>query len=315
MDATTTNSTCRDVDRRAGQEAGRSRWRIERLSVSAGSIERVVLKESLDSQGFGHFEERRKLLLGDVDLTAVHVLEDGPDLGVLDVLEDDDGVRAGVLQEQRLEVGRASGQHHLVALDRSPADGQRHVRKGFRLQQLLENRQQIRAVIVPAQAILLAVVRQSSRRIVVVVVAAGPANTNATHALGRHCSGRWNCYGYWCWWWWWGRIPPTTAGLPARSSPVGRLLLSGCLVLLLAGWITIPLLLDSAAATPPATRQILLVQQMQPSPMLVIIVFNFFFLFRRSARSTFQNSTHNVPAHQNNKNLIQFNAPNLNFKY
>jgi hypothetical protein len=87
------------------------------------------------------------------------------------------------------------------------------------------------------------------------------------------------------------------------------------LVLLLAGWITIPLLLDSAAATPPATRQILLVQQMQPSPMLVIIVILFFFLFQRSARSTFQNSTHNVPASTKNNQKLKLNVPNLNFKY
>ena len=149
-----------DVDRRAGQETGRS-WRIVEGIVavaSAGRIERIVLKEALDSQGFGHFEERRKLLLGDVDLTPVHVLENGADLGVLDIFEDDDGMRAGILQEQRLEVRGTSGQHHLVAFDGSAAHCQRHIRKGFRLKQLLKDGQQIGAMIVPAKTVLLAVI-------------------------------------------------------------------------------------------------------------------------------------------------------------
>ena len=110
---------------------------------------------TFDAESLCDFEERGQLFLGHVDLSAVHVLEDGPDLGVLDVLEDDDGVRAGVVQEQRLEVAGTGGQHHLVALDGRPVDGQRDVSEGFRLKQLLEHRQQVRAVVVPAQAVLL----------------------------------------------------------------------------------------------------------------------------------------------------------------
>ena len=110
---------------------------------------------TFDAQGLGRFEEGGDVLLLDVDLAAVHELEDGADLGVLDVLEDDDGVGTGVLQEQRLEVAGTGGQHHLVALDRRAVDGQRHVGEGLRLQQLLEHRQQVRPVVVPAQAELL----------------------------------------------------------------------------------------------------------------------------------------------------------------
>jgi len=64
-------------------------------------------------------------------------------------------MRTGILEKERLEVGGTGGQHHLVALDRSAVDGQRHVREGLRLQQLLEHGQQVAPVIVPAQTVLL----------------------------------------------------------------------------------------------------------------------------------------------------------------
>lgn len=90
--------------------------------------------------------------MGNVDLPLVHVVEDGPDFAVLDVLEKDDGVFAAVLHEQGLEIGRARRQDHLVTLDGGAVAGQGHVAKGLRLQQVVEDGQQVVAVVVPPQA-------------------------------------------------------------------------------------------------------------------------------------------------------------------
>ena len=130
---------------------------------------------TFDSEGFGGFEEGADVFLGDADLAAVDELEDGPQFCVLDVFEDDDGMGAGVLQEQRLEVGRTGGQDDLVALDRRPAHGQRHVRQRLGLQQLLEDTQQVRSVVVPAQAVLLT------------TTTTGSDSAATTHATDGHC--------------------------------------------------------------------------------------------------------------------------------
>ena len=96
-----------------------------------------------------------QLFLGHVDLSLVHVVQDDLDLLDLDVLEKDDGVLARVLHEEALEVGGAGREDHLVALDGGVLAGQRHVAERLRLQQLVQHRQQVVAVVVPAQAVLL----------------------------------------------------------------------------------------------------------------------------------------------------------------
>jgi len=106
-------------------------------------------------QGLSDLEEACELVLGDVDLAPVHVLEDGLHIRVADVLEHDDRVGTGDLEEQRLEVGRTGGQHHLVALNGGTFAGQRAVSERFTLQQLVEHGQQVGPVVVPAQAVLL----------------------------------------------------------------------------------------------------------------------------------------------------------------
>lgn len=70
---------------------------------------------------------------------------------------------ARVLKEQRLEVGAARGQDHLVGLHRVSVTGQGHVHEGLALQQLIEDVGQIGLVVVPSQAELL----RRSRHVVV----------------------------------------------------------------------------------------------------------------------------------------------------
>lgn len=100
----------------------------------------------------GLVEQTWQLLLGDVDLPLVHVVEDGPDLLVLDVLEEDDGVLAVVLHEQLLEVRGARREEDLVALDGAAVAGQGDVAERLGLQEVVEHREQVVAVVVPPQA-------------------------------------------------------------------------------------------------------------------------------------------------------------------
>ena len=53
------------------------------------------------------------MVLRDVDLAAVHVLEDGIHVVVGDVLQHDDGVSGGVVVQEEFEVGRARGEDDL----------------------------------------------------------------------------------------------------------------------------------------------------------------------------------------------------------
>ena len=110
---------------------------------------------TFDPEGFSGFKEGAHVFLSDADLTAVDELENGAQFGVLDVFEDDDGMRARVVKEQRPEVTGTSGQHDLVALDGSSSHGQCYVGQCLRLEQLLEHTEKIGTVVVPAQAVLL----------------------------------------------------------------------------------------------------------------------------------------------------------------
>ena len=62
----------------------------------------------------GGLEESVKVLLRAADLAAVHVHQEELHVLEVDVLEDDDGVLAGVAQEEAPEVGRAHRQDQLV---------------------------------------------------------------------------------------------------------------------------------------------------------------------------------------------------------
>ena len=148
----------------ARQSALRAVFRVQTCGMD--KMERVDLFKfehigpteelTFDFERFGGFEQGADLFLRDVHFAAILELQDGADFRVLDVFEDDDRMRARVVNEQRLEVGRTSGQDHFVAFDGGTTYGQRHVRERFRLQQLLEDGQQVGPVIIPAEAVLLA---------------------------------------------------------------------------------------------------------------------------------------------------------------
>ena len=68
------------------------------------------------------------MVLGDVDLSSVHELEDGGEVLEGHVIQNDDGVLGGVLLQKSLEVGTASRQGHLVGLAALAIAGDGHVR-------------------------------------------------------------------------------------------------------------------------------------------------------------------------------------------
>ena len=102
-----------------------------------------------------HFSLTWQLLLRHVDLALVHVVEDGADVVVLDVLEEDDRVVAHVLREQRLEVRGAGAEDDLVTLEAGPVAGDSDVAEGLRLEEVVEDGEQVGAVVVPPEAELL----------------------------------------------------------------------------------------------------------------------------------------------------------------
>ena len=72
-----------------------------------------------------------------VDLSLVHVVQNDFDLLDFDVLEKDDGVFAGVLHEEALEIRRTGWEDHLVALDWSVLAGQGDVAKSLSLWEVM----------------------------------------------------------------------------------------------------------------------------------------------------------------------------------
>lgn len=88
---------------------------------------------------FGGLEQRRQLTVLDVHLALVHELDEGAQLAEPDVLQDDDGMPAGMVDEQRLEVGGAGGQDYLVGAYRvALRAGQRHVDEALVPEKLAE---------------------------------------------------------------------------------------------------------------------------------------------------------------------------------
>ena len=84
--------------------------------------------------------------------------DDHPTLLEGDVLEDDDWVLGGVLLQQSLEVGAAGGQDHLVGLAALAVRGDRDVREGLLVPEVLEAGDHVGLEVVPSQAELLLVV-------------------------------------------------------------------------------------------------------------------------------------------------------------
>ena len=74
------------------------------------------------------------------------------------VLEDDDGVLGGVLLQQSLEIGRTSGENHLVSLAALAVAGDGHVAEGLLISEVLEGGHHVGLEVVPSQTELLLVV-------------------------------------------------------------------------------------------------------------------------------------------------------------
>jgi len=116
----------------------------------------VDIDEAFDLEFLGGLEELGQLVLADVHLAGVHELEDGLQVAVRHVLEDDDRVLGRVLLQQSLEEGGAGGEHHLVRLARLAVAGERHIQEVLLGAEVLEGGDHVGLEVVPSQAVLLA---------------------------------------------------------------------------------------------------------------------------------------------------------------
>lgn len=136
----------RGCSRRCGNDVG----------VLLARLCSVLLYQPLDFESFSYLQEGCQLVLSHIHLSSVHVLQDGLNLCILDVLENDYWVATRQVSKQTLEVRRAGSQHHLVALNRSPSfTCKSYICECLILKQLVEYGQQVAAVIIPPQAVLL----------------------------------------------------------------------------------------------------------------------------------------------------------------
>jgi len=85
------------------------------------------LCQAFHFESFRRLEEGWELILGNVDFSSVHELEDGGEVLEGDILENNDGVLGRVLLQEGLEVGRARRQDHFVGLAGLAVAGQRDV--------------------------------------------------------------------------------------------------------------------------------------------------------------------------------------------
>ena len=85
-------------------------------------------------------------------------------------LEDNDRVLSRVLLQQRLEVGRAGGQDHLVRLAALPITGNRHVSERLLIPEVFEGGDHVGLEVVPSQAELLLVVHVGAGEFAVLVL-------------------------------------------------------------------------------------------------------------------------------------------------
>lgn len=120
-----------------------------RLQPAQHRVLAAHVRQPADLQRLGHFQQRRDLLLRHVDLAAVHEVDDCLQIAVLYVAHYYYRVPARVVHEQRLEVGAARGEHHLVRFQALALTGERYVHKGLGLEQLVEAVREISLVVVP----------------------------------------------------------------------------------------------------------------------------------------------------------------------
>jgi len=112
----------------------------------------------------------RELVLGDVDLSSVHELQDGGEVLEGHVLQNDDGVLGGVLLQKSLEVGAACRQDHLVGLAALAIAGDGHVSEGLFIPEMLEGSDHVGLEIVPSQTELLLIINHGGAWIYLAVL-------------------------------------------------------------------------------------------------------------------------------------------------
>jgi len=128
----------------------------QRQSRGRHGVGRLIdVGETLDLETLGNLEEGGEVLLVNRHFSTVHELEESLHLVVADVLEEDYRVFVRGVVEHALEVGRTGGQDHLVGFQVEAITGNGHIHKGFMVEEVLEDRQEVVLVVVPAQAVLL----------------------------------------------------------------------------------------------------------------------------------------------------------------
>ena len=98
------------------------------------------------------------MVLCHVHLAGIHELEDGCQVLERNVLQDDDGMLGGVLLQQRLEVGAAGREDHLVSLGALTVASNRDVSERLLVPQVLEARDHVGLEVVPSEAELLLII-------------------------------------------------------------------------------------------------------------------------------------------------------------
>ena len=119
------------------------------------SVRAALVAQAPDPELLGGREEGREVLLVDVDLAAVHEVEYGRHVAVLDPVQEDHGLRVGVLLEHRSEERAAGGQDELVGPDGLSVGHQGDVEKVLVVSDLAEGPGDVGVEVVPLEAILL----------------------------------------------------------------------------------------------------------------------------------------------------------------
>ena len=113
------------------------------------------IRQALDLQAFGYFQQGRKVFLVNGHLAAVHELQQSFHLVVANIFEKDNRVLVRSVVEHRLKVRRAGGKNHLVRLQVQPIAGNRDIHESFMIEKILEDGEEIVLVVVPAETVLL----------------------------------------------------------------------------------------------------------------------------------------------------------------
>jgi hypothetical protein len=117
--------------------------------------ENLHLKVKPYLQRFSCSEQTVELLLGHIDLSPVHEVNQRPHFPKTHVFHENNWVLARVVTEKLFEIGAARGQDNLVALDHLSLASNRNVHEVLICQQFGKRILQVGLVAVPADAKLL----------------------------------------------------------------------------------------------------------------------------------------------------------------